>query len=576
MNEENRAILGLPLVRFAPFLVVGMLAAYYGGSLVSAIVIGCSAVAFLVLTILKKPFALNISGLLCGALVMFGFVKLYAAPVLEYSERTVQTEFVVDEIVTNSDEQQQLTAWLALDGIPTKARLFCKAHLEEGQRASAVITFWERDSEWETYNLARGTPLSGEAEILSVGDISLASGAVRAIRWVRRLFADRVREYVSGDAGELALSILFGMDEQLPTVLYEKLRICGAAHFTAVSGTHFSVFAALLLGLIPANRRRERAFVSLLFTPIAVIFFGASSSVIRASAMFLIYSLNGFFFRQSETLNTLCVAVTAICLLSPASAIDLGFQMSVLGVFGTGVVGAKAADRLCQFLPQKWRKLDAVIRVCLVSICAVICTSPLSAAIFKGVSVAGALTSIVMVPLMGISFFFAIALGLTGIGLLSVPLAAMMKLALLLVDSLGGLRGLWLPTSFIGAWIIVALLAAAVTVLAMGSPRWIEVSAGCAAVLSLFLLSSTLVSNSRRFEVLSVENTKGSAQVVISGSTAKINISHSSGNFSKTLLQSLRENGTRSVSEITVEDKAYSGTLTTADLLLAFTHKTDT
>lgn len=544
-----------------------MIAAYYGGSLVSAIVIGGSAVAFALSAKFKKPFMLSVLGLLCGTLIMLGFVKLKVEPVLAYSERTVQAELVVDEIISDSSDNQQITARLKLDGISTKAQLFCSEHLDEGQRAFAEITFFERDAEWETYNIAKGTPLSGSAEILSVGEITPTGGIVRAIRWVRKLFAGRVREFI---AGELTLSLLFGMDEQLSTVVYEKLRICGAVHFTAVSGTHFSLLAALLLGIIPDNRRRERAVISLLFTPIAVIFFGASSSVIRASAMFLIYSAAVLFFRESETLNTLCAAVTAVCLVSPASAIDLGFQMSVLGVFGAGVVGAKSAERLCSILPVKYQKFGAAIRLLFVSAGAVICIAPLSAVFFKGISTASVLTSILMIPLITAAFVFALALGITGIGLLSVPLAAVMKLALLIVDYVGSFRGLWLPTDFIGAWLVLALLAISAVFIAMGNPRWVITSVNCAAVLTLFLLSGALVFNSRRCETVTVESTHGSAEIAVSGNTAAINIAQSSGNFSKTLLQSLRENGALSLSEITVSDDEYSGAMTTADLLDAF------
>ncbi len=570
MNEENKAIFGLPLVRFAPFLVVGMLAAYYGGGFISAIVIGCSAAVFVLTVILKKPFAVNIAGLLCGTLVMTGFLRLYAAPVIELSGQTVEAELVVDEIVAHSDERQQIMARLTLDGLPVKARLSCEERLVEGQRASAVITFREHDAEWETYNLANGTLLSGSAELLSVGDVSPASGLVRMLRSLRRLFAGRVREFVSGETGELTLSILFGMDDELPNVLLEKLRICGASHFTAVSGTHFSVFAALLLGMIPTEKRKQRALVSVLFAPMAVIFFGPSSSVIRASVMFLLYSLGSLFFRKSETLNTLCAAVTAICLVSPASALDVGFQMSVLGVFGAGVVGVKASDRLCELLPKKWKKCEPLLRLLAVSICAVVCTAPLSAALFKGVSIAGAVTSILMMPLMTIAFLFAILLGISGFGLLSVPLAAIMKLVLLIVNSLGSLRGLWLPTSFLGAWVIPALAAIAAAIWAMGSPRLIEVSANCAAALTLLLLSGALFMEGSRLEAFTVENTQGFAEVVISGSEATVNIRRSSGNFSRTLLSSLRENGARSLSEITVEDAQYSGAMTVAELLDAF------
>lgn len=557
-------------MRFAPFLAVGLLTAYYGGSVVSAIVIGCSAAVFLLTVILKKPFAVSMAGLLCGTLVMTGFLRLYAAPVTQFSGKTVNTQFVVDEILTHSEDNWEVTAWITVGGLPTKAKLECSNALAEGQRAEAVVSFREFDEEQATYNIADGILLSGNAEITAAGDISPVTALPRALRSLRRLFAGRVRECIGGDTGELTLSMLFGMDEQLSNRLYERLRVCGAMHFTAVSGTHFTVFAALLLGMIPAEKRRKRSLISLLFAPMAVIFFGATSSVIRASAMFIIYSISNLFFRKSETLNTLCAAVTVICLVSPASAIDVGFQMSVCGVYGTGVVGVKTAERLCEFLPAKRKKLAPLIRVLSVSICAVICTAPLSAMIFKGVSVASILTSIVLLPLVAVAFMFAILLGITGFGLLSLPLALVMKAVLLLANSLGTLRGLWLPTTHLGSWAALAIVVVAVSIHAMGSLRRIEASAYCAAALIMFTLSGTLFMNNNRFETITVENTQGTAVVVVSGNEARVEILRTNGNFARTLLRELRENGVQTLTEVYITDTSYSGTLTALDLLESF------
>ncbi len=557
-------------MRFAPFLAVGMLTAYYGGSLVGAVVIGCSAAVFLLMVILRKPFAVNMAGLLCGTLVMLGFLRLYAAPVIEFSGKTVNMRFVTDEILTRSNDRQEITAWITVGGLPTKAKLTCGSALSEGQRAEAVITFREFDEEQAAYNIADGILLSGNAEITAAGDVSPVTAFPRALRGLRRLLAGRVRENIGGDTGELALSMLFGMDERLPNRLYEQLRICGAMHFTAVSGTHFTVLAALLLGMIPTESRRKRAVMSVLFAPMAVIFFGATSSVIRASAMFVIYSVSDLFFRRSETLNTLCAAVTVICLVSPASAIDVGFQMSVCGVFGVGVVGVKTADRLCEFLLPKRKRLAPIIRALSVSICAVICTAPLSAMFFKGVSIAGIVTSIVLVPLIVIAFLFAIILGITGFGLVSLPLALVMKLVLLIANSLGSLRGLWLPTTHLGSWAALAIVVVALTIHAMGSLRWIEVSAYCAAALIMFTAAGTLFMTNNRFETIAVENTQGTAVVVVSGNEARVEILRSSGNFARTLLRTLRENGAQKLSEVYVTDTSYSGALTALDLLEAF------
>lgn len=563
--EENKALFKLPFVRFAPFLTAGMLTAYFGGGIISAVSFACAAAVLLYFAVKLRAVSLCAAGALCGILLMGGYLHFYCEPILEYSDKTVLGELIVSEVTEFSGESEEMIAQMRLGGRTAKVRLICEERLEEGQRATAVVEFGAHDSQKLLYNLANGILLSGEVEELQT--VSVGGGArFNVFKTLRSKLSGAVRENVAGDSGDLAMAMLFGMDERLSPSVSEKLRICGASHYTAVSGAHFSIFAAVILGMISDERRRLKTAISLLFAPAAVMLFGAGASVLRASVMFFIYSLGPLFMRKSETLNTLCVAVTLISLVSPGTVLDAGFAMSVLGIFGAGVVGTRLSKKLCELLPKKIKKLSPIVTAFSVSVSAVVCTSPVSAALFKGVSLSGTLVSVLLMPLMAVAMLFAVFLGITGLSLLSVPIGLSMKLSSAIIGFFGGIRGLWLTLDFFGAWALAALFALLLTFAAFGSMKTLKLSTSCMAVLALFSLSMSAYTRENRSEIRFVGNYQSGAAVVINKNEAAVLISGGGGGLAESISRCLRESGAVKIACIAAFDADYSGALAIREL----------
>lgn len=563
MDSEIKALLRLPLVRFAPFMAVGMYVAYFCGSLTGTIVIGCSAAVFIYLLIARKSFvassvlAIPVIGMLFGTAAMLCYVNYAVAPVMKFADRTVVTDILVEEIVSTSNDTQHIIAHAELNGLQSRVRLFSEDYLYEGQSASVEISFRPDDEQWKLYNLANGILLSGELTVISAGDIPETQGLPYLLRSARGYMADVVTQYIPDDTGELALSVMFGMDEGLPEYLSERLTVCGAAHFTAVSGTHFSVFAAIFMGAVSDKRRRYKSWLALVFVPMAVLFFGTSYSVLRAAAMFLIFAAGRLFHREGETLNSLCLAVTVICAISPSAVLDVGFAMSVLGTFGSGVVGVKAADRLIEILPQKKAILAEKARPLIISLGAVICTAPLSVAVFGGVSLAGVFTTVILMPLMGVGMLLVLLLGITGISFFAVPLGLIMKFITSFVNAVGSVEAMWLPMNYRGAVVITVIIAFAVTVWAIGSFRWFETSAVCAAALTVFSMAAAVFVNSTADRVMVVQGDYGTANIIINQRKAVVIVNGTGGGLCNDLQKALRANGVRSIIDFSAPDGDY-------------------
>lgn len=569
-DSDNRIIdrgtvelLKLPLVRFAPFMAAGMLLGYFGGSVICAIVFACAAAFIVYLAVKRKKAELCVIGFAAGLLVSGLYLRVYCEPILEYSGKTIRGEFIVREITYVSGDSQRVTAGMKLGGRTAKVSLSCESGLAVGQRVAADIELGEYDEERRLYDLANGILLSGSAENVEL----LPGGAKSAgvLKTLRSGLIGAVEQVFFGDERSLVLAMLFGEDHALPQAMRERLRICGAAHFTAVSGTHFAVFGAVLMALLPKEGRARGVF-SLIFAPLAVIFFGTSASVLRAAVMFFINGMAVLFRRKGHTLNTLCAAFIMIALASPGIILDAGFAMSALGVFGVGVVGVRLSERICEQLPKKAGFLKAPITVITVSISAVICTAPISAAVFKGVSLFGAVSSVLLMTLMTVGAVFGIIGGVTGSALLAVPAAYVMRAADQFIEFFGGKRGLWLTLDFDGAWVLTALVAVLLTVAAFASPKALILSVSCMAALAAVLVGLSFRAVESRSEIRFVGSSRSGAAIVLDRDRAAVVISGSGAGLAEKISRCLRECGARKISVLMADEADFVGALAIKEL----------
>lgn len=528
-------------------------------------VLTVSAAAFAVCLFMKKdPLALCAAGAAAGMLIAGLYVGLYYSSVLTYNGRSISGEFAVTDVTWTDGDTQNITVKMTLDGRTTKVKISSATRLNVGQTAHADITFGDFDEEYKLYAVANGILLSGKAENVEITSREVDEEGF--LKMIRSGFIGAVEQSLFGEERALAKAMLFGDDKELSQSTAERLRICGAAHYTAVSGTHFAVFAAVILSLIPKKKRRTRAVGSLLFAPIAVMFFGISASVLRAALMFILNGCALLLRRTPEPLNTLCASFVILAVCSPGLILDIGFAMSILGVFGVAVAGPQLSKRLCGLLPKKAAWLSPIIKALSVSICAVICTSPISAVFFKGVSLTGALTSILLAPLMAVGMVFAALTAITGAGFLAVPTALAMKLANIIIDYFGNMRGMWLSLNFTGARTMAVLFAVLLIVGIFCGAKSLRSCAVSMAMIAAFCVFGSAYVSAVRSETVIVENSRGSAEIVFGGGKADVIIHGSGGGLAGKISKSLRENGAREIELLTAPDADFSGALAIKEL----------
>lgn len=539
---------------------------YFGGGVSGALFFAAAAAAFIFLSVKRKKTALCAAGALFGIVLMFAYTRLYLDPIRDYAGKTLNAQIQVLKITERSGQSEELIAKANLGGRTTKLRLSCAEALPDDHIADVTIELEAADNDNFVQDLSDGILLSGE--ITEICSAEYAGASIYSVfRVIHDSFYGRLAENVFGESREFAAAMLFGDDDKLSAKNAEYLRVSGAAHYTAVSGAHFAVLAAALLILIPQTRRKTRITVSLMFAPAGLLFYGISPSVLRASVMFLLYSIGMLLHRKSDPLNSLCIAVTVIPILSPLTIVDAGFAMSVLGVFGVGVAGPAFSEKLCEFIPDKAKSVLSPITTALIcSACAVICTAPISAALFKSVSLLGAVTSLVLAPLIAAAMTFMLLLGVTQAPLFAVPIDWSMKLSTFIIRTLGKLRAMSLSLDFAGSWVLMVLLALTITFCAFADLKRFalfgKIAAGMAA--AIIALSSVIVLN--RHEVRFVGNTYTSAAIVFDGRSAAVFISGGGDGLSTSISRVMREGGAVKITKLAAPDADYGGSLAIKEL----------
>lgn len=537
---------------------------YFGGGVSGAIVFAAALAALIYFAVKKRKAVLCAVGAVCGAVVMMLYTALYVEPVLEFAGKTVSARIYVQEVAKSSELAEEIIAGIKLDGRSTKVRLSCPEPLAEDSVADVTVSLEKAEDSSE--NLAWGILLSGTVESVSFEEYR-GTGASAFFRGLREEFCGRLYGNLDGESEEMASLILFGEESRATPKIKEQLRVSGAAHYTAVSGSHFAVLAAAVLMLIPNRRRWLRVLFSLMFAPLGLLFYGFSPSVIRASAMFLVHGAAELLHRRSHPLNSLCAAVSVISFFSPQTVLDVGFAMSALGVLGVGVIGPALSEKLREFIPNKAEPiLPPVVTVVSCSVCASISTAPICAAVFKSVSLVGWLTSLIFAPIMAVSMIFMLILGMSNLVVCAVPIHWLMKLAAAAAELFGGNRALSLPLGYKGAWVLPTVLALLIAIASFSDLKaFVKLLKATVLPLALIAAASVIIV-SNRCEVRFVGNTYSSAAIVFNKNTAAVFISGGGDGLSESVSSVLRQYGAVKITRIAAYDADYGGALAVKEL----------
>lgn len=216
----------------------------------------------------------------------------------------------------------------------------------------------------------------------------------------------------SGDELAVLSALTVGDKTELSESVRESYSIAGASHVLALSGLHIGLLYTLLFLLLkPAAKRGQagrcvRAVCLLVFLWAFAFLTGFSPSVVRSVTMFSLLAFANIVDRQSFSLNTLAATAWLMLFCNPVWLFDVGFQLSFVAVTFILVM----QQPIYHLFTIKNRVGKYVWRLMSVSIAAQLGTAPLVMLYFSRFSVHFLLTNLVVIPLITIILYAAVAM----------------------------------------------------------------------------------------------------------------------------------------------------------------------
>ena len=147
---------------------------------------------------------------------------------------------------------------------------------------------------------------------------------------LKNIIIDRIEKIEKSSPYLMAL--ILGDDRYIDKDIVSMYQEIGISHLFAISGTHITVFAGILLFILKKIRVEEK--IRYLIVTIFLLFYmfitGFSPSIVRAVVIFILLSINKILKLNIKTLNIFILGISLILFLNPFIIFQVGFQFSAI------------------------------------------------------------------------------------------------------------------------------------------------------------------------------------------------------------------------------------------------------
>jgi competence protein ComEC len=218
----------------------------------------------------------------------------------------------------------------------------------------------------------------------------LARMKSRASKSIDRLFG--------GDA-PMAKALLIAEQQEIPLEMRDRYARAGMVHMLSISGLHVAIIAGTILLVLQAARvpRDAATIAGIILTGFYVAIIGAPPPAVRSAAMLAIVGASRLTQRPTSQWAALAVGAFAP-LINPRTMLDLGYQLSVLGIAGL-IASGKLSRRILGNRKVRHKK---IYKELIASFVATIITTPLVAWYFGRISLIAPFSNLIAGPIVSI------------------------------------------------------------------------------------------------------------------------------------------------------------------------------
>jgi competence protein ComEC len=229
-------------------------------------------------------------------------------------------------------------------------------------------------------------------------------------------------QYVPGLTAGILEAMVLGEKANIPAQVTRSMMKTGTVHILVVSGFNVGIVYFLSMILLKSLRFPLRMRYCIIVPGLIIycLLTGASTPVIRATIMALVYICGSMIKREPDIYNSLSIAALAILLACPRQLFDLGFQLSFVSVISIVCIYPKLKS-LLRLEHLRVKALRFITEGLSVSFSAWLGTVGFIAWNFKIFSPVTVLANVFIVPLA--SLITLCGFSLVAFGLIAPPLA---------------------------------------------------------------------------------------------------------------------------------------------------------
>jgi len=370
-------------VLFPPVFLAGGMLAYFSLTAEPSLPVAAAlAAAAIVLTALAWRHILLRAGLLCATFAAIGFALACLAtwtapPWPGLPRRAVIVSGRIAALDLLPEGRRITIAAPSLDGAPSlpralrlRLRVTDPALLAPGDTVSVRALLRapsppDYPGGWDTQREAFFAGLAGYGFAIAPA-VRLTAAGQSMLAPIRNDVASRLISGLPGPDGAIAATLLTGLGSAIPPGDRAAFQQSGLAHLLAVAGLHIGIVMGLVFAtcrfVLAAWERaalywptRQIAAVAALGAGAGYLMLtGAHIPIIRSFAMAGLVTLGVLTGRRAISLRGLALAAVLLVVLSPASIVSAGFQMSFASVL-TLIAGYELArPALAGFAGGKW------------------------------------------------------------------------------------------------------------------------------------------------------------------------------------------------------------------------------
>ncbi|HEY9449442.1 MAG TPA: ComEC/Rec2 family competence protein, partial [Gemmatimonadaceae bacterium] len=310
---------------------------------------------------------------------------------------------VVDSVGRTNcrDDVLRSHAWSAVLEDGAAPGVFVSATLLKGECAVHASLAVERGSGLAGAMIrVRGEAVEARHGV-KVAHADLSSGGARRSRLLalRSWAGTRIDTIFRADA-PLVRALLIADTRSVDPALRDRYAAAGIVHMLSISGLHVAIIAAAMELLFVAARLPRRAALgtALVITAAYVAVIGAPPPALRASVMLGVVTLSRMMQRPTSPWAALALGAL-VPLVNPRTVLDIGWQLSVMGMASLIASGALARRWIAPNL-SGWRANLA--GVALASVVASIVSAPLVTWTFGRLSLVAPVTNVFAAPIVAV------------------------------------------------------------------------------------------------------------------------------------------------------------------------------